>query len=598
MTALTALGARGLLATFQDAGVLGVADVHVARRVGRLAGEESEAVLLAVALTVRAVRTGSVCVELRRLREVLVEDLDPATLPWPDPAELLMALRRSPLVVGGPRGALRPLRLVDTDGGELLYLDRYFRQEQTIRQVLADRDRTAPPLDLDALRTALPAGPAPDRQRLATAVAATRWTTVIAGGPGTGKTHTVAALLRLLLVQHPDARVALAAPTGKAAARLQEEVRELDLPAVTLHRLLGARPGRSRFRHDAANRLPFDVVVVDECSMVSLTLMARLLDAVRPDARLVLVGDPDQLASVDAGAVLADLVERPAPVGGLDALEALVGPDLAATGEQALAPRDRERLAGGVVRLSRGHRFGGRIAELAAAVRDGDGDHAVELLEGGGEEISFVAPHDLDGVREQVVASARVVTAAAEAGDLDGALAGLERHRLLCAHREGPWGVSEWDRRAREWISADQGRVLTDQAYAGQPLLVLENDHDARVYNGDTGVVVRDGDQLWAAFSRAGAPLRLHPARLGAVRPVYAMTIHRSQGSQYDVVTVVLPELRSALLSRELLYTAITRATRQVRILGTPESVRHGVQQRVQRASGLRRVLAQPGEIG
>jgi exodeoxyribonuclease V alpha subunit len=600
------LQATGLLAAFHDAGVLEAADVHVARRLGRLAREDAEPVLLATALAVRAVRLGSTCLELDRMRDVAVDEasaLDVSALPWPPAGEVVEALRRSPLVVGSHLGALRPLRLVDTDGGPLLYLDRYWRQEQAVRDLLDDRALVLPEVDATRVRERLdelfPGSPAPDRQRVAVALAATRWTTVLAGGPGTGKTTTVARVLALL--NRPGLRVALAAPTGKAAARLQESVREqaagLGLPeltALTLHRLLGWRPdSRTRFRHDAANRLPYDVVVVDETSMVSLTMMARLLEAMRPDARLVLVGDPDQLTSVEAGAVLADLVARPV-TGAEDArLTQLAGADLSAADdpqEAALSPLERDRLRNGIVRLSRGRRFGGTIAGLAVAVREGDGDLAWELLNRGAADVSFLGLGALDALRADVVASSAAVTEAATAGDVTEALRRLEAHVLLCAHRRGPYGVSEWARRAADWAGAP---VSAGEWYPGQPLLVTRNDHEARVYNGDTGVVVARGDGgLVAAFGRGSEPVLLHPGRLADVQTVHAMTIHRSQGSQYDRVSVLLPETASALLTRELLYTAVTRARRHVRVLGTEESVRAAVGRTVQRASGLRRVVS------
>jgi len=587
------MAARGLLAALNDAGVLEAADVHVALRLGRLGGETSEAVLLAAALAVRAVRLGSVCVDLHRMREVNVEDsdiegVDVEALPWPSYPKVVAALRVSPLVVGSAAGALRPLRLVDTDEGPLLYLDRYFRQEQTIRVALDSRAAVSAPYDVGRLAAGLAAafgGAEPDRQRLAAAMAVTRWTSVVTGGPGTGKTFTIARVISLLRGQDGDVRVALAAPTGKAAARLQEEVgaQGLDLRAMTLHRLLGWRPGQSsRFRHDAGNRLPYDVVIVDECSMVSLTMMARLVEAVRPDARLVLVGDADQLASIDAGAVLGDLVARPGTSGVDPALAELVGADLAGV--------SASELGNGVVRLSRGYRFDGAIAALADAVRDGDADAALDLLRRGDPSISFHPPDDVEALRADVVRSSAAVTSAAVLGDVDGALAALEEHRLLCAHREGPYGVADWDRRAREWVAAASS-VRPDPSgwYAGQPLLVTANDYDAKVYNGDTGVVVASGDGVTAAFTRAGDPVLLHPSRLAAVQTVYAMTIHRAQGSQYRRVSVLLPVEASALLTRELLYTAITRARQHVRVIGTEDSVRAGVERQVLRASGLRR---------
>ncbi|KXX56388.1 exodeoxyribonuclease V subunit alpha [Rhodococcus sp. LB1] len=611
---------KGILRVFNEAGVLAAADVHVALRLSALGGESSEDVVLATALAVRAVRSGSVCLDLTRIREVTVDEeseVDLDALPWPDDGTVVEALRRSPLVAGGSAGPLRPLRLVDTAEGGLLYLDRYFRQEATIRRVLDQRAVGHPLVDEQSLQEGLDAlfrdqhdhgapAPAPDRQRIAAAVAATQWTSVVVGGPGTGKTHTVARVLALLTRQPgPSLRIALAAPTGKAAARLQESVREQsdalglppDLTAMTLHRLLGWQRGRgSRFRYNANNHLPYDAIVVDETSMVSLTMMCRLLEAVRPDTRLVLVGDPDQLTSVDAGAVLADLVARPVTGTENPVLARIVGADLEAADdplEAALSAGERDRLRGGVVRLSRGRRFGGGIAQLAVAVRKGEPDEVMEILSSGFPEVSFHGPEDLDALRTDVVGTAAAVTAAAESGDALAALRHSEEHRLLCAHREGPYGVQRWARQAMEWMGEATGQRLNpDRWYPGQPLMVTANDHETKIYNGDTGVIVRrDDDELVAAFVRGHEPFLLHPTHLSAVQTVYAMTIHRSQGSQYDTVSVVLPGEASSLLTRELLYTAITRARKHVRIIGSEDAVRAGVQRRVLRASGLRRAI-------
>ncbi|GAB2656182.1 exodeoxyribonuclease V subunit alpha [Nocardia goodfellowii] len=613
----------GLLRTFNEAGVLSAADVHVAVRLGRLGREESEQVLFAAALAVRAVRSGSVCLELDRMREIGIDaderweagtGVDPATLPWPDIEAVVAALHASPLVVGGRAGPLRPLRLVPGDrvGGPLLYLDRYFQQEQTIRRVLTERSVGHPVVDPALVRQELdrlfdgPAGVAPDRQRLAAALAATHWTTVVAGGPGTGKTHTIARILALLDAHQrsnpklPTLRIALAAPTGKAAARLQEAVREqaepLGLPeltASTLHRLLGWQRSRStRFKYHEFNRLPYDVIVVDETSMVSLTMMSSLLAALRPDTRLVLVGDPDQLASVDAGAVLADLVAGPVAGEPNPVLEQVLDADSGEQHAESLTALERTRLRGGIVRLTRGRRFGGKIADLAVAVRAGDADTALDLLRAGGPELSLCGPEDTKPVRAEVITAARAVTDAALGGDAAGALTALESHRLLCAHRQGPFGVERWDRMAADWAAAGGAGSESPLApwYPGQPLLVTANDHEARIYNGDTGVIVRLPDgSLRAALQRGSEPYLVHPTQFPAVVTVFAMTIHRSQGSQYDTVSVVLPEPESTLLTRELLYTAITRARRHVRIIGTDESIRAAIARRVLRASGLSR---------
>lgn len=600
---LTTLRATGSLRVFEDAGVLAPADVHVAYRLGKLAGETAEPVLLAVALTVRALRLGSVCVEIYRLPD-LAADTDVDGLPWPDSRQLSDMLRRSVLVTGGAAGPLKPLTLVDTPGGPLLFLTRYHRLEQIVQATLAERERTRPVVDLDVaaarLETLFPSG-APDRQRVAAALAATEWTTIVAGGPGTGKTHTAARILALLYTLHGAAlRVALAAPTGKAATRLQEAISEqsgaLGLPeglvATTLHRLLGPwRDSRSRFVHDARNRLPHDVVVLDETSMVSLTMMTRLVSALRPGARLILLGDPDQLASVDAGAVLADLIARPVTRPANPDFTRLAHTDVTAPGhdeEPALTETERHQLGGAVIRLRHGHRFTPAIAELADAVRRGDAGETLAILASRNDSVTFHGADDLAATRSDITASGLALIDAAEHDDIPAALAALSMHRLLCAHREGPYGVRHWSRQALEWTSAASGRALDPEAgYPGQPLLVTENDYDAGLSNGDTGVVIRRPDGPVAAFDRGAAPLLIHPSRLSAVQPLYAMTIHRSQGSQYDTVSIVLPADTSAIFSRQLLYTAITRARHCVRIIGSENGVRAAVHRPAMRATGL-----------
>ena len=325
--------AAGALRAFNEAGVLAAADVHVALRLARFFGEDDDDTLLAAALAVRAPRLSSVCVDLTTVADTAAGDLeatvDLAALPWPEPEQWLEGLTSSPLVaVGEEGGEERPLRLV----GATLYLDRYWQDERSVAADLLARSEAADDVDDVVLADGLARlfdDEEPDLQRLAAATCVLRRLAVVGGGPGTGKTTTVTRILVLLDEQaaaggRPAPIVALAAPTGKAAARLAEAVhgeasdlgldqseltRLLDTSAFTIHRLLGSRPGSdTRFRHDARNQLPHDVVIVDESSMVSLSLMARLLEAVRSDARLIFVGDPKQLASVEAGAVLGDLV--------------------------------------------------------------------------------------------------------------------------------------------------------------------------------------------------------------------------------------------------------------------------------------------------
>jgi exodeoxyribonuclease V alpha subunit len=599
---LPALRAAGLLGEFTAAGVLSAADVHVAQRVARLGGEPDERVQLGLALAVRALRNGSVCVDLAGVRDTVIgEDTSELVeLQWPRPEEWFAACEASPLVACGvDAGPGRPLRLVQG----LLYLDRYWRDEEQVRSDLLARAVARPPeADLGRARAALVRlfpGEEPDRQRLAAAVSALRWVTVLAGGPGTGKTTTVARLLALLHDQPGRRpRIALAAPTGKAAARLEESVQDVartlpdadraalaELRAVTLHRLLGRRgDSHTRFRHDRANRLPYDVVVVDETSMVPLTLMARLLEALPRDARLVLVGDPDQLASVEAGTVLGDLVRA----------EGLPRPGFAARLSEL---GGTEAAANGVVTLEKVWRFGGSIAPLARAIQDGDADTVLGILRARKDDVEFVEtgsleerhPAGLNGLRDDVERLGRELTAAAETGDVDAALSLVDTHRLLCAHRTGPYGVARWSAQAEAWLSAAGPRE--GEWYPGRPLLVTATDYDVGLYNGDVGVVIRAGDGVRAAFARGGAAVLVPPVRLAAVQSMYAMTVHRGQGSQFARVSFLLPPAGSPLLTRELLYTAVTRATSFIRVVGSAEAVRAAVQRPIARASGLRNRL-------
>ena len=643
------------LRAFNDAGVLDAADVHVALRLMALGGESDASVTLAAALAVRGPRCGHVYVDLATIRDQATVDeadepVDLAALPWPAAPDWMRALRRSTLVaVGEGDGAPSPLRLV----GTALYLDRYWREERQIAADLRAFGQAAAAgarIDVlaDGLRRLFP-GQADDSQRLAAASATLRRFAVVAGGPGTGKTTTVARILALLGEQAastgaPAPLVALAAPTGKAAARLEETVHSeasglqveepisaqlLAVKASTLHRLLGWRPGsHSRFRHDRSNRLAHDVVIVDESSMVSLSLMARLVEAVRPDARLILVGDPGQLTSIEAGAVLGDIVGPAA--GGLlmrpparRDLERAVGHEVSAhdpptgaafTGASFVPATDHVTVTGapastgvgdGIVVLDRLHRFGGGIAALATAVRSGDVDATIAALRAGTDDVTWIDvdvaepddPDALAAVREGAVAAAHDVMRAAAAGDTTRAIEALGAFRLLCAHRRGAHGATTWRGHVERWLSAEiDGFAAQGEWYVGRPLLVTENDYGLQLYNGDTGVVIAaEEGRVSAAFERRGEIMRLSPTRLDVVDTVYAMTIHKAQGSQFETAAVLLPPASSPILTRELLYTGVTRARTHLIVAGASEAVRAAVLRPVARASGLRSRLWKEG---
>ncbi|PKQ32804.1 MAG: exodeoxyribonuclease V subunit alpha [Actinobacteria bacterium HGW-Actinobacteria-2] len=594
MTDLAASLAPGLLADVHATGALGFGDVHVAQKASFLYGESDQRVQLALALAVRALREGSTCVELNQIEAARFEtDAEAfAQIPagiWPEADAWRAAVEASPLVRRGADGpGDRPLRLV----GDRLYLERYWQEETTVATELTARRGapTAPPSPQSLLTAAsgLLDGDDVD-QAVAAIVPLYTGVCVIAGGPGTGKTYTLARLLGMLVrTSEQPLSIALAAPTGKAAVRMEESMAKAlasmpdDLAATlgalragTVHRLLGWLPeSNSRFRHHRGNPLPHDVVVVDEASMVSVTLMARLLEALRPTARLVLVGDPNQLAPVEAGAVLADIVE--APTAEVPALA------------QGLSTLGLNASPGPVAVLRRNHRSGAAIAGIADAILAGDADAVVALATAGSVELTFTESADGSGLRERVTEQGAAIITAARAGQAETALAALERHRLLCAHRRGPFGVAAWSRRVEDWLT---GAVAdfdpTGQWYPGRPVLVTQNTADLGLFNGDTGVVIAQGSSLRAVFGRGGRTQEVSPYVLDSVQTIYAMTVHKAQGSQFGEVSLILPDVDSPLLTRELLYTAITRAERRVHLIGSLASLRQAVQNRARRASGL-----------
>lgn len=607
--------AAGQLRVFNQAGVLDAADAHTAAAVCRMGGESDDQVALALALTVRALRMGSVCIDLASVHTQVHDEseaqLDVAALPWPEPDSWRQAVMTSPLVALGPeQPASRPMRLAHG----LLYLERYWQQEELVRRELQARfAAAAPEVDLERLVQALTrlfsgeglSGGEVDRQARAAAVGVLSRVTVMAGGPGTGKTTTVARLLALLADQPgPLPRVALAAPTGKAAARLAEAVRtaaaELEpqdrsrlgeLTASTLHRLLGwTAESRGRFRHSTQNRLPHDLVVVDEMSMVSLTMMARLLEALRPEARLIMVGDPDQLSSVEAGAVLADIARAPGRP------NSELATRLSALGVDAEEP---EGPVHGVVQLTHTWRFGGAIDRLAKAIRASDPDSVIAVLRSGQPDVVFaeidvepVRPEGLELLADQVRSTGRQTRKAALSGDVAAALVALDQHRLLCGHRRGPYGVTRWSAEVERWLADAVPGFDDGEWYLGRPLLVTANDYELGLFNGDTGVVIDSPSGVRVAFGRGSSPALFAPVRLDSVQTVHAMTVHRAQGSQFGCVSFIVPPPDSPLLTRELLYTAVTRATERVQVFGSEEAIRRAVLRPANRASGLRSRLA------
>lgn len=635
--------AEALLERLAASGVVTAVDLRVAEAVCRLSAETDEDVRLAISLAARAPRHGHVCIELDQvaarveLRLGGDDDGPDEPLVWPDPEAWRAAVAASPAVRAPGEERVAALVL----DGSRLYLDRHWnyewRLEARLLEMAATHRDDTDPQEVETWLDRLFGTTDPeqvDRQRLAAALASARSLTVISGGPGTGKTTTIVKVLALLLatVSRPTGagplRIALAAPTGKAAARMQEAIRgaveDLDIDeaardllegmtAGTLHRLLGwRRDNATRFRHDAEDPLPYDVVVVDEASMVSLALMAKLVDAIPPEGRLLLVGDRNQLVSVEAGAVLGDLCGALGRGSGRTLkLSEPVAEDLAARYGGPLVDEaeivEKPGIWDSIVQLERFYRFGmdSGIGNVARAIQrvDDDPTEVVELLRSGGPgassgsaDLALVeasTPTIPDSVRTRIVEGYRgYVEAVIGGADPVEILAKLDTMRVLAAVRRGPRGVEFLNDAIEGWLSQE----IPDFSprgpwYLGRPIMVTQNDYGVELFNGDVGVVVQDPQdpaERMVAFPTVGGEVRLvGPARLPPHETVFAMTVHKSQGSQFGRVVMVLPTHDSPILTRELIYTGVTRAKQHVTVVAEGPLLRSAVVRPVQRASGL-----------
>ncbi len=580
----------------------------------------SAAVIYAAWLASEAVSEGNVCVDLaacagqRRWHDAVQPGVVlPALVEW---VEQLRASR----LVGAP-GAFAPLIL---DEHQRLYLARYWRYEQILAADLSARaatpcdevDGARLQTDLDRL-FGVNIGSEPDGQRAAAEKAVLRRLCVISGGPGTGKTSTVVRILAVLQMQYRGGlTIRLAAPTGKAAARMQEAVRGAKgqlgsayplpspLPPVgegmtvtgvgelgggltpeilaaipeqasTLHRLLGSRPDSSVFRHDRNHPLPLDVLVVDEASMIDLALMAKLVEALPPRARLILLGDKDQLASVEAGAVFGDIC--------------------------AGAAAGRGAFCASIALLHKSYRFGADsgIGKLAQAIRDGEADAALGLLAGGVSAAvvwrrdGLAAPGSRTLLAQRLLAGYREYLAAVRSGAAPAALfEAFGRFRVLCAHREGYAGVDGLNALAEGALRRDGLIPQREGWYHGRPVMINRNDYNLSLFNGDVGIAIGSGGELRVYFQGADGQSRdFAPGRLPQHETVYAMTVHKSQGSEFDEVLLVLPDEITPVINRALVYTAVTRARRCIEVWGGEAVLKQAVAREVVRSSGLKERL-------
>ena len=607
-----------LLDRLEALGLLQPVDAALGRLLALKSVNDGPAIGLAAALASAARERGHSCLPLAALHDFVADevDADAATreiilrdLPSVD--ALRAALSSSSLVA---RDATAPAGLV-LDAQQRLYLARYFRYETTVAQTLRARLATPAHQEIDeaALRAALNryfpanAGELDREQRIAALLAVRSSFLLITGGPGTGKTTTVLRLLAILIEQalamgEAPPRIALAAPTGKAAARLSETLRSplaqanaevlaaLPTSASTVHRLIGLSAGQQQAHYRGGRPLPFDLVVVDEASMLDLALAARLCSALAPGARLILLGDRDQLASVEAGSVfgalcaVAGATNRYSPATAT-LLQKLLGTEMESS--VVAAP-----LTDALVELRHSHRFAAAsaIGRFARALREGAYAQAQGVLEECTPELQTRMVAERDVAASVVRQFAPRFASLAQAPTPAIALGQLVRFRVLCALRSGPCGAETINALIEQELSRGVARDDGSGWFAGRLVMISSNDPRQGLFNGDIGIALPSGPlgafEVWFRDADGGM-LRLAPALLPAHRGAFALTVHKAQGAEFDEVLVVLPAHDARVLSRELLYTAVTRARKKVELWTSPQILETTIARTTRRWSGL-----------
>jgi len=601
------------LDSFRKSGFFSPLDLHFARFMAKVSKSPSQELMLAAALVSRLTREGHICFDLAWQEPVHASEAG-ESLVFPEAGKWGKKLKKSG-VVGEP-GEHRPLIL---DSKDRLYLYRYWEYQEELAKGIKSRIASeCHVLQMKSLREGLnrifsaPEEFGIDWQKVAAFAAARRKFCVITGGPGTGKTTTVAKILALLMEQsgNQKLRAALVSPTGKGAARLQEAMKKAKenlaceqsvkalIPddASTIHRLLGPAPGSPYFRFNAENHLPVDAVVVDEASMVDLALMSKLTQALPPQARFILLGDKDQLSSVEAGAVLGDICDtgQSHPFSKTFCAEIQE-----ATGYEVKGAKAAPGMSDSIVQLTRSYRFGGEsgIASASRSINEGNADAALKILQdatrGDLRWKSIPSPKSLPrALKDRGLEEFHYLF---HVDDPQKAFEHLDRFRILCALRQGPYGVNAINLLVEHLLRGQKLIRGAGRWYRGRPVLITQNDYNLHLYNGDIGLAMPDpgADGELRVFFRApeGALRAMHPVRLPAHETVYALTVHKSQGSEFDRLLLILPDQDSPVLTRELIYTGITRAREGVEVWSRESVFREAVGRRTTRVSGLRDAL-------
>lgn len=605
-----------LISELQKQEYFGPIDIQFAAFINRLADDRSFELALAAALVSNFTQNGHICLDLQEVAGKPVPGFDNANNPLLCPGlSAWQAKLHDSNVVGNP-GEHKPLIL---GSKSRLYLYRYWEYEQKLGQILKFKAETSPAnINTDILRDGFKRlfpekSESVNLQKLAAYIAATKNFCVISGGPGTGKTYTVAIILALLLEQDPAMKIALVAPTGKASARLAETIRRarinlncadnikhlLPEEASTIHAFLGSISNSPYFKYNERNRLPYDLVVVDESSMVDLALMSKLCQALHPQARLILLGDKDQLSSVEAGAALGDIC---GPIGQYaysaelrQAYSQITGESLENIGSAGGEHHLRDCL----VQLERSYRFSGQsgIGRLSQAINHGDTTQAGTILKSDDwpdlKWRNLPSPAKIESSLKEIVLEN--YQAYIEADKPEDCLERFNRFKVLVAVREGRFGVKAFNFYI-ENILQDASLIDKSQRwFHKRPVIITRNDYKLGLFNGDIGIIMVDRnrpDEAGAVFRGPDGTLRfVSPIRLPEHETVYAVTVHKSQGSEFDRVLLILPDKPSPVITRELLYTGVTRARSYLEIWCPEKIFESGLSRTTLRQSGLTDIL-------